>query len=89
MNIENFRLIMKDSSIKTKFPEGRDNALVGLDIIAKYCPTRGIEGAEHNVIYSVDINELVNAGITKEDAIQLKEINWMIDSNCHCLACFV
>lgn len=89
MNIEEFRLIMTNDNIKTKFPEGRDNALVGLNIITKYCPKSGIDGAGHDIIYSVDVDEIVQAGITKEDTIKLKEINWMIDEDGDCLACYV
>lgn len=66
-----------------------NNACVGLQIIRKYCPTKGIEGAGHEIIYSVDPDELVEAGITEEDAIRLRDINWMIDSESGCMACFV
>jgi hypothetical protein len=57
----------------------QNRALAGLKIIAKYLPAAGVEGADHDVIYSVDVNEIVKAGITEEDAIQLRQLNWMID----------
>lgn len=90
MNEERFRELFDDekSDIKTEFPDG-DNALMGLNLIAKYLPKAGIEAAGHDIIYSVDIDKIVEAGITEEDAITLVKWNWMIDSDCDCLACFV
>lgn len=88
MTEERFREIMNDDDIKTEFPI-EDNALAGLNIIAKYLPLEGICGADHDVIYSVDVDEIVNAGITEEDALTLRIINWHIDEDCDCLACFV
>jgi hypothetical protein len=64
-----------------------DNALMGLNLIAKYLPSKGIEGADHDIIYSVDIEELVEAGITKEDVTMLHLINWGIEDEF--LICFV
>lgn len=66
-----------------------DNALHGLNIIAKYFSVRKeiLVGADHDVIYSVGIDELAAAGITEEDAKKLRELNWMVD--CSSLACFV
>lgn len=91
MNEEEFRQIMKDDekggSALHKLDD--DNAILGLMVIRKYLPKKGIEGAGHEVIYSVDVDEILEAGITKEDAEYLRDINWMIDSDCDCLACFV
>ena len=64
-----------------------DNALAGLKIIEKYLPLSGIEGAEHDIIYAAPFEELIEAGITKEDAIELRKLNWMIEDEC--MACFV
>ena len=69
-----------------------DNAFQGLQIIAKYVSPEShdiIGAAEHDVIYSVDVDEILKAGITEEDAKILRELNWMIDCDCDCLACFV
>lgn len=66
-----------------------DNALLGLLIINKYLPKMGIEAAEHDVIYSADIGSLIEAGITEEDTITLRRLNWMIDEFEEGLACFV
>ena len=64
-----------------------DNALQGLKIIEKYVPGRGIEGAEHEIIYSVTVDQLVEGGITKEDAEELRRLNWMVEYGA--MACFV
>lgn len=85
---ERFVEIMKDDDSKTVFPE-IDNALMGLNIIAKYIPTAGVSGAEHDVIYSVSVEDIINAGITEKDALTLRRINWMIDEDWDSLACFV
>jgi hypothetical protein len=64
-----------------------DNAFVGLSLIRKYLPTKGIEGAGHDIIYSVDIDELINAEITEKDVHTLNKLNWTITDGY--LACFV
>ena len=65
-----------------------DNALRGLNIVAKYIPNDIVlEGADHDVIYSVDIDKLIEAGITIKDAEELRELNWMLEDDS--LACFV
>jgi hypothetical protein len=89
MTEEEFVEIIKDDDIETNI-SGPCNACAGLDIIRKYLPKQGIEGAEHDVIYSAMISEIVEAGITKEDAIKLCSLNWMIDEHSgEGLACFV
>ena len=67
-----------------------DNAFQGLEIIKKYFPDkRVISGSGHDKIYSVDIDELIESGITEEETIRLRKLNWMIDNENECLACFV
>jgi len=63
------------------------NALLGLKIIEKYMPNKGIEGAEHDVIYSVELDEIIEAGITDEDLKELALLNWHEEDGG--LACFV
>lgn len=87
MTEEEFVEIMNDDNVKTDWKG--DNACQGLDIIRKYCPDKGIEYAEHDVIGSVMISEIAEAGITKEDAIKLCSLNWMIDEDNEGLSCFV
>lgn len=65
------------------------NALAGLNIIAKYLPNSGIEGAEHDEIFAATISSILEAGLTEEDAVKLRKLNWMIDESSTGLACFV
>ena len=81
--------ILKSEDIKTNWTG--DNALQGLLIIAKYIDQKKrdlICGAGHDIIYSVDVDEIIKAGITKEDAIELRKLNWMTQDDYY-LACFV
>ncbi len=63
-----------------------DNAFQGLQILSKYTDTL-IQGAGHDIIFSVYVGEIIELGITKEDAIKLALLNWMIYEDC--LSCFV
>ena len=69
------------------FKEKRDNTLLGLNLIAKYLPNSGIGAACHDKIYACSLTAITKAGITENDAIQLKRWNWMEDEDS--LACFV
>lgn len=65
-----------------------DNALIGLNIISKYFPNKTVlQGADHDIIYSVDIYEIVEAKLTTVDAIKLRNLNWMIQDDMLC--CYV
>jgi len=64
-----------------------DNTYQGLQIIAKYTDNV-IQGAGHDIIFSEDIETLIENGITEEDVIALRKLNWMIEDCTH-LACFV
>lgn len=63
-----------------------DNAFQGLQILSKYTDNL-IQGAGQDIIWSVDVDEIIELGITKEDITKLSLLNWMIDEDC--LACFV
>lgn len=65
------------------------NVFLGLKIITKYLPKQGIEGASHDVIFSATLHDITEAGITEEDAIALRKLNWMVDETHTGLACFV
>lgn len=84
---ERFREIMEDEDVDFNCDD--DNAFLGLAIIRKYLPKSGIEGADHDIIYSVDVDEIIEAGITEDDAIALNKLNWMIDESGDGLACYV
>ena len=85
MTEERFRELMDGDSALTEYTQC--NALLGLNLIAKYLPNKGVEGAQHDVIYSVMIDDIIRAGITEKDIIELRRLNWMIDEDG--LACFV
>lgn len=79
MSRERFGEIMEGDADLSKFDQC--TALLGLNLIAKYLPKRGIEGAIHDEIYACGVDELLEAGLTEEDAIQLRKMNWMIDES--------
>lgn len=88
---------MTEEELKKIFDDSRftetegDNAVRGLLIIQKYLPKSGIEGAEHDVIFSCNADDLLKAGLTLEDAKMLGALNWHISTEYadHWLACFV
>ena len=90
MTRDEFIEIMDDDEISGSLLFGLegDNALIGLNIIAKYSPKKVIVGAEHDIIYCGDIGSLIGFGITKEDVEYLSKINWHIEEGEY-LACFV
>jgi hypothetical protein len=68
-----------------------DNAIQGLKIIEKYIDpqkTHLIQAAQHDIIFSVGIDELVEAGITEQDAEELRRLDWMVEDDEY-LACYV
>lgn len=79
MDRERFEKIMEGDSNMNKFDGCR--ALLGLNLIAKYLPKSGIGCASHDIIYACGVDELLEAGITEEDAIMLRDMNWMIDED--------
>ena len=91
MTEEEFVQIMESDDIECKLHEIDDcNVVLGLQIMRKYLPKQGIDGAEHEVIFSASIRNIVAAGITKKDTIRLRELNWMLDEySGENLACFV
>ncbi len=43
----------------------------------RYCiPTASIEGADHDIIYSVDIQDLIEAGMTETQFAILRNFGW-------------
>lgn len=83
--------IMNDNSIKKD--DLHDNCFKGLkiirDILDRNEKTKSDEvviGAEHDIVISVYVNDILSE-VTEEDVIKLKKLNWMIEDNN--LACFV
>ena len=59
-----------------------DGIFQGLQIIAKYINPKKediIQAVEHDILYSVDIDELVKEGLTSEDANELRKLNWGLE----------
>ena len=69
-----------------------DGAFKGLLILAQYFDTNKtdvITAAEHDEIYSVDVNDLLKSGISEEDVQLLARYGWGIDTELDCLYHFV
>ena len=69
-----------------------DNFVQGVQILLKYFDpkkTRIIGGADHDIVYSVDIEELIKAKVTEEDIRAIAMLNWSFDEEYDCLSCFV
>lgn len=66
-----------------------DNAFLGLQILSKYTQKNLIEGAGHDVIWSVQVDDAIELNITDEDVTELARLNWFIDSEGDCFSCFV
>ncbi len=84
---EEFEKIMDGDSCLENYEQ--ENTLLGLNIIAKYLPKSGVEYAEHDIIFACMVDKILEAGLTKEDAIELRNLNWMIDDESEGLACYV
>lgn len=62
----------------------------GLLIISNYIgEKRLIEAAEHDMIYSVELQELLDAGIRETDIEELRNLGWHVNDEFDCLAKFV
>jgi len=85
ITIEEFKAIFEKET-----PEwDGDNVLQGAIIITKYIPEGDdvLTGADHDIIYSVSVEELINGGIEEGDVIALRKLNWMLTDGY--LSCFV
>ena len=90
MTVGEFRNILEQEKITSVTWQG-DNVFQGLKLIEGYLnPLEWnlITAAEHDIIYSVEVEMLINAGITEPDIKQLGRLNWMVWEDA-CLACFV
>lgn len=68
--------------------DSKSDIFDGLVIMRKYLPNANIAAAEHDEVYGPDIDDLVKAGITEEDAKALRSLNWMIDDDETCVRHF-
>ena len=85
MSFDEFIKIMEDDDADPCINYNDDTAVMGLLLIRKYLPKAGITEAGYNIIYSVDADELSEAGITIADAKLLFTMGWMVQDNqlCH------
>jgi len=55
---------------------------LGIEIMRKYIKSAGFMAAEHDIIYSCGIEELIDAGITDQDVMSLRCLGWFMDEEC-------
>jgi hypothetical protein len=80
MNPKEIEEIFEDENIKQDL---LFSVFLGLEILRKYVPNADITAATHDKVYcNVDVEQACNAEITKEDIINLRRMNWMIDEDC-------
>ncbi len=86
---ERFIEIFHDDNIEVDISNIADNAMEGLLIMKRWLPLDTlICGANHDIIYGPGVTELLDSGITEEDALQLRKMNWHLEDDDY-LACFV
>lgn len=88
MELERFIQIFEETERISRLDSSEDQVLTGLNIIAKYCNKPVINAAEHDIIYSVDVDDIIET-ITEEDATKLRQLGFGIDSEFDCLYHFV
>jgi len=64
-----------------------DSAFLGFQIISKYTKNI-IQGADHDIVYSIGIDEAIELNVTDEDLTELARLNWFINDGEY-LASFV
>lgn len=64
-----------------------DNAMQGLKILEKYSSKDVLCAAQHDQIYSINVELAAKNGITEEECKHLRSINWMVEEDC--FSCFV
>lgn len=57
------------------------NLIAGLQIFQKYLGDQYIAGADHDIIYFTDVDDLRNAGISTEDEKTLEDLGFFIDED--------
>jgi hypothetical protein len=77
MDYERFEELMEeDIPYKDSISDG---VIQGILLMRKYVHGTHIEGADHDVIYSIDIDPLIDAGITEEDVRTLNKMGWHVE----------
>lgn len=89
MNIDELKQIMADDDIGgADLMKVKCNAYEGLKILNKYTKKPLVRHAEYKIIYSISLIDAISTGMTRDDAIKLRRLNWMSDQNGH-FACFI
>lgn len=65
-------------NVESSYKEKIDSTFIGLSIISKYS-NYVIQGANHDVIWSEDIDNLIDADITNEDIRELASLGFFIE----------
>jgi len=92
ITVEEFKSYFDDESdnfVESKW-EG-DNLIQGVEILKKYYDVKSenvITGAHYDITYSVDVEDVVERGISVDDTKALAGLNWHIEDGIY-LACFV
>ena len=58
-----------------------DDIFLGLQILVKYNkPGKGrvVQAAEHDEIYSIGVEDAIEAGLTPEDVVMLGKLGWRV-----------
>lgn len=84
---EEIRNIFENTKSELHKIEG-DNAFLGLILLSKYQTKNVLVCAEHDIIYSFSLDDVIELGVTDEDLTELARMNWHI-SEYDGLACFV
>jgi len=82
MNREQIEKLFEEA----EYYKGKNSILIGLNIISKYIDIDLC--AEHDEIYSENIDKLIEKGMTDADWVELSKTDWRIDSENDCLAHF-
>ena len=62
------------------YKEGEDDGYMGFNILAKYT-NNILQGADHDIIYSENVDKLIEAGITEEEVLALNAYGWHIQDS--------
>ena len=89
--------VLKREELEKIFEETKsnyvgDNVFQGLLIIGNYINNFKkdvVVAVAHDILYSVEIDELLDFGLTKKDAFILAELGWMLDDDGDCFSCFI
>ncbi len=83
MELEQFEQIMEaDYDYNDRI---KDGLIKGILLMRKFCHSADIEGADHDIIYSIDCQQLIDAGIVQEDVMRLRLMGWHIQDEYLCM----